>query len=57
MKLIHPRTHGHASFVERIHRTLQKMFWNHSRESASWKELKSLPEIMHSYNTREHSVC
>ena len=57
MRLIHPYTHGHASFIERMHKTVQKMFWNHARDISSWQGLKSLPEIVHSYNNRQHRVC
>ena len=57
MRLIHPYTHGHSSFIERMHRTIQKMFWNHTRDMCTWEGLKSLPEIVHSYNNREHWVC
>ena len=57
MRLIHPYTHGKAAFIERFHKSIQKMFWNHTRHISTLQGLRSMPEMVESYNTREHSVC
>ena len=56
MKLIHPYTHQHAGFIERLHRTLHKLIWSQISEKGSHLYIDKLDRILHSYNNRPHRM-
>ena len=56
MKLIHPYTHEKAVFVERVHQTIQNIFWSHISHTGSKKIIHILDDVVHTYNNRAHRM-
>ena len=51
-----PYTSMHAGIVERFHRTLHRLIWPPMTTTGSRSYVKSLDEILQTYNTRPHSM-
>ena len=56
MKLIHPYTHEKAVFVERVHQTIQSIFWAHISHTGSKQIIDILDDVIHTYNNRAHRM-
>ena len=56
MKLIHPYTHEKAPFVERVHQSIQKIFWTHISATGSRNIMPILDDVVRTYNSRAHRM-